>query len=155
MKNLLMVVALALTLTGQAQERKTRTEGAKIERMSTDQKRVLQVKKMTLELDLTATQQKEISALLTEQSNNRAKMLSSRKENKATDKKQRTAAERFEQQNQMLDNQIVMKERMKKILSNEQFKKWDSSRTERQERAGKKLAFQHERKANKTQHQRR
>jgi hypothetical protein len=149
MKKLLIVMVLAFGITSQAQERKTRTEGVKMERMSTDQKRALQVKKMTLELDLNASQQKEISSLLVEQSTKREAMLANRKANKTAEKKQPTSNERFELKNQMLDNQIVMKERMKKILSTEQFKKWDASRTERHQRAAKRLAYQHGKKANR------
>ena len=36
-----------------------------------------------------------------------------------------TSDEMFARKNRMLDEQIAMKERMKKILNPEQFKKWD------------------------------
>ncbi|TWI03369.1 hypothetical protein IQ05_00312 [Flavobacterium tiangeerense] len=149
MKKLLIVLVLAFGITSQAQERKTKTESAKMERMSAEQKRALQVKKMTLELDLNASQQKEISSLLAEQSTKREAMLADRKANKTAEKKQLTSNERFELKNQMLDNQIAMKERMKKILSNDQFKKWDASRTERHQRANKRLAYHQAKKANR------
>ncbi len=149
MKKLLIVIVLAIGISGQAQEKKTITEGAKVEPMSTDQKRALHVKKMTLELDLNAVQQKEISALLAEQSSKREAMPAEKKTNKTAERKQLTSNERFELKSQMLDNQIVMKERMKKILSNEQFNKWDASRTKRHQNANKRLANHHGKRAPK------
>ena len=50
-----------------------------------------------------------------------------------------TADERFAMKNEMLDNQIAMKARMKKILKPEQFTKWEEKQADRKKRIEKKV----------------
>ena len=45
--------------------------------------------------------------------------------------------ERYEKQNDMLDNQIELKAKMKKVLNPEQFKKWEEKQNERKEKIAK------------------
>ena len=45
---------------------------------------------------------------------------------KKEEEKKRNADEQFEMQNKMLDDQIAMKNKIKTILSPEQFEKWNS-----------------------------
>jgi hypothetical protein len=102
---------------------------------------------MTLELDLNASQQKEMSKIVAEQSTKREARMAERKANKDSAKKQLTADERFAKKSQMLDEQIVMKERMKKILSADQYKKWDDMKGKRHHRMNQKMAHHNGRKA--------
>lgn len=112
----------------------------KRDQLTAEQRVDLRVKKMTLDLNLNDAQQKEIKALMTEQQTKFEKARETRKAAKESEAK-RTSEERYKMQSDMLDEQIAHKAKMKKILSAEQFDKWEKSQHERkgkmQERAGK------------------
>jgi hypothetical protein len=131
MKKLFIVALLVVGMTSFAQERKARPERAQMEQMTPEQRNQLHLKKMTLELDLNASQQKEMSKIIAEQSAKREARMAERKASKDSAKKQLTADELFAKKSKMLDEQIVMKERMKKILSADQYKKWDDMKGKR------------------------
>ncbi|MFV5703454.1 hypothetical protein ACM55F_16425 [Flavobacterium sp. XS2P12] len=131
MKKLFIVALLVVGMTSFAQERKARPERAQMEQMTPEQRNQLHLKKMTLELDLNASQQKEMSKIIAEQSAKREAKMAERKASKDSAKKQLTADEVFAKKSKMLDEQIVMKERMKKILNPEQYKKWDDMKGKR------------------------
>lgn len=120
MKKVFLILTLVLSLLTFAQEKK----GA-VEKMSPEQQSILLVKKMTLSLDLNQKQQEEIKALLLERTQKKAAHQLAQKEKKEKGEKP-TATEKFEKQSQLLDAQIEFKAKMKKILSEEQFKKWDA-----------------------------
>lgn len=113
-----MMVGVALN----AQDKKERPEPLKPE-----QKVELQVKKMTLALDLNDEQQKKMEKLLLENSKER---LLKREHYKALkqDGKKLTSEERFAMKSKRLDNKIAMKSAMKEILTKEQFEKFDNMR---------------------------
>lgn len=131
MKKLFIAALLVVGMTSFAQERKARPERAKMEQMTPEQRNQLHLKKLTLELDLNASQQKEMSKIIAEQSAKREAKMAERKATKDSDKKQLTSDELFAKKSKMLDEQIVMKERMKKILSADQYKKWDDMKDKR------------------------
>ena len=133
MKKLILAIALVATTLTFAQDRKARGE-----KLTPEQQTELQVKRMTLELDLDAKQQKEIKTILVEQSKKRETKLAEMKAKKEKGEKP-TADERFAMKNEMLDNQIAMKARMKKILKPEQFTKWEEKQADRKERIEKKV----------------
>lgn len=143
MKNLALtlVAMVALGTSGIAQERK---QG---EKLSTEQRNQLQLKKMTLELDLTENQQKEMSKVIAEQSAKREAKMVTIKANKEA-KKEVTADEKFKMKNQMLDAQIEHKAKMKKILNEKQFEKWEANQSKRQE---KMRTHKNTRKVHKTE----
>lgn len=125
MKKVFLILTLVLSLLTFAQEKK----GA-VEKMSPEQQSILLVKKMTLSLDLNQKQQEEIKALLLERTQKKAAHQLAQKEKKEKGEKP-TATEKFEKQSQLLDAQIEFKAKMKKILSEEQFKKWDAKQHNR------------------------
>ena len=133
MKKLILAIALVMTTLTFAQDRKQGRE-----KLTPEQQTELQVKKMTLELDLDEKQQKEIKTILVEQSKKRETKLAEMKAKKEKGEKP-TADERFAMKNEMLDNQIAMKARMKKILKPEQFTKWEEKQADRKERIEKKV----------------
>ncbi len=133
MKKLILAIALVATTLTFAQDRKARGE-----KLTPEQQTELQVKRMTLELDLDEKQQKEIKTILVEQSKKRETKLAEMKAKKEKGEKP-TADERFAMKNEMLDNQIAMKARMKKILKPEQFTKWEEKQADRKERIEKKV----------------
>lgn len=128
MKKVFLILTLVLSLLTSAQEKK----GA-VEKMSPEQQSILLVKKMTLSLDLSQKQQEEIKALLLERTQKKAAHQLAQKEKKEKKEKGKkpTATEKFEKQSQLLDAQIEFKAKMKKILSEEQFKKWDAKQHNR------------------------
>lgn len=125
MKKLITLALIAtIGLSSFAQEKKERPqrhEGHRMEKFTPKQRNELMLKKMTLELDLNANQQKEMSKLIAEQSAKREAHL---KDRKAKTEKP-TSDEIFAMKSKMLDEQIAMNGKMKKVLSPEQFKKWD------------------------------
>jgi hypothetical protein len=130
MKKLFIVALLVVGMTSFAQERKARPERAQMEQMTPEQRNQLHLKKLTLELDLNASQQKEMRKIIAEQSAKREAKMAERKASKDSAKKL-TSDEIFAKKSKMLDEQIVMKERMKKILSADQYKKWDDMKGKR------------------------
>ena len=136
MKKIITIILLvfAFTLTAQAQKGKNKMRA---EKLSTEQQTILAVKKMTLSLDLTASQQNELKPLV-------AKKISDRKAHykkmKATQKERKklSANERFAKVNERLDNQIAMKRKMKNILNKEQFEKFEKTNKNRKKK-GKKM----------------
>lgn len=134
MKKLILALVLLTTSLSFAQDRK---EQGKREQFTPEQQTELHVKRMTLNLDLDDKQQKEIKALLLEQAKKReakkAEMMAKREKGEKP-----TSDEKFAMKSEMLDEQIAMKTKMKKILKPEQFKKWEEMREERMEKRGDK-----------------
>lgn len=118
--SVILILALSVTFTTAAQQRKMRPKP----NFTTEQKVTLAVKKMTLALDLSARQQKEITPLLSAQINDREAHQKQRMENRKTGKRP-TSDELFAMQNKRLDNQIAFKNRMKDILDKEQFERFE------------------------------
>ena len=145
MKKLIFTLALitSLSFAGIAQEKESGKREA-TEKLSVEQRNALQLKKMTLNLDLTASQQKEIAPIIAEQT---TKTEAKRNEMKARKeaKKPLTANEKFEMKNKSLDNQIEMKAKMKKILNTEQMQKWEANKEKRKAHTNK-MKKQHKNK---------
>ncbi|ESU23448.1 hypothetical protein FEDK69T_16140 [Flavobacterium enshiense DK69] len=125
MKNVIIAVVMMISLTAFAQDRKMRHEEFTLE-----QKTELQVKKMTLELDLNDKQQKNLKNLLTEQNKKREEAKAKHQAMKDSDKKL-TSDELFAMKNKMLDDKIAFKADMKKILSEKQMEKWEELKEKR------------------------
>ena len=127
MKKLILAIALVMTTLTFAQDRKQGRE-----KLTPEQQSELHVKKMTLDLDLDAQQQKEVKTIFLEQAKKREAKMAEMKAKREKGEKP-TADERFAMKNEMLDNQIAMKARMKKILKPEQFTKWEEKQADRKE----------------------
>ncbi|MDP3681188.1 MAG: hypothetical protein Q8R22_10190 [Flavobacterium sp.] len=149
MKKLFIAALLVVGMTSFAQEKKARPERAKMEQMTPEQRNQLHLKKMTLELDLNASQQKEMSKIIAEQSAKREAKMAERKATKDSVKKL-TSDEIFAKKSKMLDEQIVMKERVKKILTPEQYKKWDDMKSKRHHGMKKRMMHHKDRKPAET-----
>lgn len=150
MKKVLIAVALIVGMASNGQEKMEGRRNARENQLTKEQRQELHLKKMTLDLDLSTAQQKEIQVVLNEQSNKRETALANRKEKQAANTKKPTADERFAIKNQMLDDQIAMKARMKKILSNEQFKKWETMKENKNDRMNHRVAMHKQRKVGNT-----
>ena len=127
MKKLIVAALLIVGMTTFAQEkpeRKEKGERTQIEKFTPEQRNQLRIKKLTLELDLTSSQQQEMGKILAEAD---AKREAGRAAHKAqTDSpKKLTADERFAMQNKMLDEKIAFKAKVKKVLNADQLSKWE------------------------------
>ena len=122
MKKLSVIVILvaSITFTAEAQLRPMKRKP----NFTTEQKVELAVKKMTLALDLTAKQQKEVSPLLAAQIQERETHMKQRMEARKTGKRP-SKDELFAMQSKHLDNQIAFKNRMKNILDKKQFERFE------------------------------
>jgi protein CpxP len=144
MKNVFLAAILVVSTLTFAQGKREKGE-----KLAPEQKTELQVKKMTLELDLEPQQQKEVKAILLEQAKKREAKVGEFKAKKETGKKL-SKDEKFEMKNEMLDHQIEHKAQMKKILNQEQYKKWEEKMAQFQEKTeDKKEQRKEKRKASK------
>lgn len=122
---------LMVGITIFAQERNRRQQGNEMEQFTPEQRSELQVKKLTLELDLNESQQKDIKAFITDKN---AKMETRKTAMKVMKEKgtKPTSDERFAMKSKMLDEQITNKKRMEKILNSKQLEKWSDLKGDRQ-----------------------
>lgn len=127
MKNLIAIVLLSVTISGFAQTRKNTNRGEGLA-LTAEQKTELQVKKLTLELDLTPEQQKEITKIVAKQQSQRdsvrKEMVQRRAENKKMIVEKRQKA--FATQSKVLDEKIATRNALKKVLTAEQLEKFDN-----------------------------
>ncbi|WP_310559808.1 hypothetical protein [Flavobacterium sp.] len=137
-KKLIVVALLIVGTTIIAQQKDRKHQGNAMEQFTIEQKSQLMLKKMTLELDLTGVQQKEMSIIISDKI---ATIESHKTEMKAMKEKgvKPTNDERFAMQIKMLDEQIASKKRVEKILNAKQFEKWAALRDDHQaSRQGKR-----------------
>ncbi len=129
MKKLIVLALLIVGTTIVAQERNRKHQGNAMEQFTPEQQSQLMLKRMTLELDLTEGQQKEITSFI---SDKMAKKEAHKADMKAMKEKgvKPTKDERFAMHMKMLDEQIATKKSMQKILNTKQFEKWASLKEE-------------------------
>ena len=123
MKKLVIMAMVSLSISGIAQKKRSENNRNQSE-FTPKQKSELMVKKLTLELDLNAKQQKAMSDIITEQQLKREALRTDIK-NKRAENKKLTSDEKFVLKNQVLDEKIALKNQLKKILTPEQLAKWE------------------------------
>ncbi len=136
MKNLFIVALLAFGITAFSQDRKemgNRPDRPMMEKISPEQRNQLMLKKMTLELDLNVQQQEQVSRIIAERGVKWEAMKAEHKAKKEYEKRP-TADDIFAMKIKMLDEQIDMQNKMKGILSPEQFKDWKCMKEKFQEK---------------------
>lgn len=116
-----MAVALVVGLTTFAQQR----DGKRVDRekLTTEQKVEFQVKKMNKDLNLNEKQTEQVKALVTKQVQKR--------ELKKAEMQQVKDKNRAEMKAQMETEQAAVTSEMKKILTPEQFTKWEKNREDK------------------------
>jgi len=129
----MIVLALGVTISTQAQKKNKEDKTP----LTVAQKTTLAVKKMTLKLDLTDKQIKQVTPLIQKQVAERKAMHDARKALKESGKKP-SADERFEHANKKLDSKIAFKSKMKQILNEEQFAKFEKMAAHKRGKHGKK-----------------
>lgn len=129
MKKLIVAALLVVGITAFAQEKEGITAGSKL---STKQKVDFQVKKISKELELSAEQTVAVEVLITKQVQKR--------EAKRAEFKTNTEKERAEMKVNRDKGQTEVTADMKKILTPDQFIKWEKMRDDRMEKMKEKIA---------------
>lgn len=136
MKKLMIAVLLLIGISAFAQNRKemgNRPDRPEMEKFTPEQRNLLMLKKITLELDLNEKQQEQVKQIIAEQSAKREATKAERIARKQNNEKP-SPDEIFEMKIKMLDDQIEMQNKMKAILSQEQFRDWKNMKGKFQER---------------------
>ena len=142
MKNLLLIALALFTFTSHAQNRQDFKNNQKL---SAEQRAVLQTKRMTLLLDLDKGQQEEILILNKNRTEKQKKGVEKRKQRKGSNQKL-TSNETFNNRSNRLDNSIAYSKSMKSILNKEQYEIWKRNRAKQQHKRTKKRKEQLDKK---------
>jgi hypothetical protein len=133
MKKVLIAMFTIASLTAMAQEGPERGPRDGKDQLTPEQMATLQTKKMTLALDLSSAQQKQIQ----EFNLKNAKLRKEQKEAMRGKRKDLSTEERYALHTKRLDHQIAQKEKMKKILNEDQFSKWEKEMSHRNHKGRK------------------
>ena len=133
MKRIIVLVLLLSVIQIPAQERQDNRpkEGRKhhgefMQNMTAEQLATLKTKRMTLDLNLNESQSQEIYNLNLKAAQDKKAKFEERKGSQGEGKrKELTEKEHFDLMNNRLDNQIAHKQRMQRILNEDQFKRWE------------------------------
>lgn len=137
---LAMVFMAGFAMNAQPGERRMnqqRPEKEHREPFTAAQRAELRSKNLALKLDLNDKQQKEIEKLVLARETEREQLMAQHKAEIKTAKKP-TADERFAMMSKRLDAEITMKKEVKKILTNEQFSKYEQLREEQHRKMEKR-----------------
>lgn len=125
MKKIAIVLMLLVGVVATAQKGEQGNQ-ERMKDLSPEQVATLQTKKATLALDLSKSQQGQMKTLLLENAKVRkTKMDTHKAEKESGETKKPTSEERYAMANERLDAQIAQKTKLKNILSDEQYKKWE------------------------------
>lgn len=136
MRKLLLAALLVVGITAFAQEKEGRRNGK--DKLTSEQKVDFQIKKLTKDLDLNEKQVSEIKAIVTKQVLKREEK---RAELKA-DKEKQIAEMKANREKE----QAAVSADMKKILTADQYAKWEKMREERKEKMVEKMRERKEKK---------
>jgi len=136
----IFVIAIVFASTAQ-QGRK----GHHKSQLTPDQKVTLGIKKMTLALGLSSSQQQKLRPILLEAASKRMKMMQARKENRGQ-RKEMSSDAIFAKMNNALDQKIAFQNKIKNILKNEQFEKWQKISSKMHKKRGAKMMTNQKRK---------
>ncbi|MFT4831465.1 MAG: protein CpxP [Psychroserpens sp.] len=127
MKKVILLGLLMIGFIGLAQnERGEQRYRENLEDLSPEQMATLQTKRMTLTLDLTEAQQKQLQKINLEQATSRKERMMEMKAKKESGGMTKpTSEERYAIQTAKMDQKIAQKAKMKQIFSKEQYEKWE------------------------------
>ena len=146
-----LIIVLMLFTSGIALAQKGEKGGReRMKDLSPDQIATLQTKKATLALDLTSAQQSQMKTFLEEKAKVRATKMAERKALKENgETKTLTSEERYARTNERLDLKIAEKAKLKEILSEEQFIKWNKMQNRRGKNRKGKSGNKHKKRQRK------
>ena len=126
MKNLLIIAVMLISMISFSQnERKGK--------LSKEEQVEVQLKRMTTDLNLDTKQQKEVKAFLVEKADKREAKRAEIQARREAGKPRLSEEEREELKAELQNEKANDKERLGKILSEDQIKKWDQIQTEKRE----------------------
>lgn len=128
MKKLMTIFIVLVTFTISAQDQKPHKRSH--QEYTPEQRAELQTKRMTLALDLTPDQQKKVQQLYLENAKNRPA--------KAANTPGLSKNKSYAEMNSRLDRQIATKQKMKEILTETQYAKWESNYQNHHKKHGNK-----------------
>lgn len=134
MKKLILVALLVVGITTFAQEKREERK----EKFTPEQRVDFQVKKMTKNLNLDSKQAEQVKALLTEEAKKRELKRAEMEARKAEQTKP-TKDEIEAKKAEMKTNKEAIKTEMKKILTADQYTKWEQKMEERKDKMIEKL----------------
>lgn len=129
MKKLVIIALAFVSVQAMAQDRKHK-KGDRQDKMAQytpEQIAELQTKQMTLELDLSDAQQKDVQKINLENAQLRKQAMDKRREIKENNAERPSKEAMLKYKNDKLDQQIATKRKMKDILNEEQYSKWEKS----------------------------
>ena len=129
-----IIILFSLTISAQGQNQR---QGKRAD-FTPDQMATLQTKKMALHLDLNENQQKAIYNLNKKNAEEREVLRAEFQKNKEQGTPL-TSDERFARENIRLGRQLAHKNELKKILTDEQFEKWEATNNFNKKRGNKKI----------------
>ncbi len=129
MKKMFALAVLMVGMTSFAQEKPVgkKMDKAKMERLTPEQRNEQHLKKLTKDLGLNDSQQKQMATLLSEQS--------AKRESKKAEREKLMQAKRAERNEEMK----AFDTKVKTILTPEQSKKWDEMKAEKREKVKEKV----------------
>lgn len=136
MRKVLVAALLVVGITAFAQEAQVKKSGR--ERLSSEQRVDFKVKKLTKDLNLNEKQAEQVKALVTKEVQKRDAKRAEMKEDKEKNKEEMRA-------NMEKEKAIVTSE-MQKILTPEQFSKWQQNREEKKEKMKEKMSERKQKK---------
>lgn len=131
MKNVILIATLLLTALSYGQRGENMKKGK--EKLTPQQEASIKSKKMALELDLTDQQQDKVYNILLNQANNKPAKISKE------ERKNLSQEERVALTEQRLEKQIAMKREFQKVLSEEQYEKFEKMMNKRKKGAKERL----------------
>ncbi|RCT56046.1 hypothetical protein [Winogradskyella sp. KYW1333] len=142
MKSLVVIAIAFSTLSVNAQERRQERKGNDHKKeimkdLTPEEVANLKTKKLRLKLDLTDIQQKKVESILLEQAVERQNKRKAHQNKKEKDKPSKE--EFLKMQNARLDSKIEMKQKMKDILTEEQYAKFEKMKPRRHQRRDKRI----------------
>lgn len=142
MKSLVVIAIAFSTLSVNAQERRQERKGNDHKKeimkdLTPEEVANLKTKKLRLKLDLTVMQQKKVESILLEQAVERQNKRKAHQNKKEKDKPSKE--EFLKMQNARLDSKIEMKQKMKDILTEEQYAKFEKMKPRRHQRRDKHI----------------
>ncbi|MCV9926574.1 hypothetical protein OIU83_02865 [Flavobacterium sp. LS1R49] len=138
MKKLFIAALLFVGMVSFAQDATTTTSKPQRERLTPEQRNEKHLKKLTTELNLTATQQTQVGKLLADRSAKAEKYMEARKARKDSNAKP-TAEEKAALKKEMMDEKAANDAQMKSILNADQYKKWTAIQEENKDKFKEKM----------------
>jgi hypothetical protein len=143
MKKLILIALAFVSLQAVAQDKEKsqrKAKGELMKNMSAEDMATIATKKLTLALDLTEKQQVQVKEVMLEQATDRKQKMAQKAEIKKSNEVNGNAkATNVKAINERLDKKIETKQKMKSILTAEQYKKWENMQGRRGKKGKQKL----------------